>query len=207
MVLPIQQVPTPIPTAAGRRPDSILLETRHARHGRHLAPLKRHLSVPPAPASTSDPAAVRAHGKLTPEGALDIDVLAAVVVMLRFRLEEPLLGLALALLQGTHLVVQAGHVALRLDHEGAVLAHFCVQGLQHRGEDGRGGHSLDGGAAHHARGRGQGLGRDWTAGIVPGEVVLVVVLLLLRRHGQGWRTSVVCVGAVVGVGVAVAAGL
>lgn len=103
----------------------------HGRHGRHSSAVGR---------------------KVPAQRPLDVVVLPAVVVVLGLCVEEPRLRLALPVLQLPQLLVQRGHVPLRLGHQSPVLGHLRVQRLQHARRDARRREPLDVGRGGEQRG-------------------------------------------------------
>lgn len=89
------------------------------------------------------------HGQLAGHGALDVGVLAAVLVVLAAGLVEAGLGLGAAGLQHAQLVVEALDLLLLAAHVQVVLAHLLVQRLQHALEHARALEPLDRPRARH----------------------------------------------------------
>lgn len=126
----------------------------------------------------------RAHplDELPAKGTADILVLALVVVVLAFGLEEALLRLASALLKLAQLLVELDHLAVGLGHEVIVLVDLLLKRLQHALDDTGAVETVDGATSV----------RD-TRGLWPSLLLLVCGLL---HHGL--RATVLRVGALAG---------
>lgn len=203
--IPIEQIATPVSGGGTARVGAILLQGRHGRHGWDTVVIVQMMVSAPLKASTTTTivvVVVVVHGasKVAAQGTLDVAVLAAVVVVFGLGVEEALLSFALAVLQDAHLFVEAGHFALSLGHQGAVLDDLGIEGLQDRVGDARGGETLDVGAGGGQQG---GFGGDGSSIVVGGGGSMVVVVVGWRRvpHTGGGGGTAVCEGGFSGFSV------